>query len=521
MLDVRVPPAHLWVPPTAVGTYGPDAGDLMAALGRPLDAEQQLAVDAMLSYDRGGEYVSLEQGIALGRQNGKSGGVLLAVALHDLLLTAPDRVIWTAHKVQTAMEAYEDVVTLQKNYDWLGRKVLKINRTGQNKSIEFRNGARLVILARVGGNGRGQGGKRVILDEALILDPSYVQALMPTTSARPEAQITYAGSAGIRQSAVWRGVRNRGRAGGDPSLTWVEWCAPGSFDDPPCERGRKCTHQLAEPGCTYDDPAAVQAANFAYPVRITPRYIEGERRAFSQTPELVIGWAVERLGWWDDPPEEGADAPITARSWAARLDQRSQQAEGEPVAVAWDVSPELASTSVSLVTRRADGDLHLELIKWGRGTRWLGAYLGGTGEPGSGLIERLELEEVWHMPSAQNGAALAELPEEVQEVCQQLTGAEVASACVRFARLVDPLQPGAVAGPGEDDEDDAEGGLWHLDDALLLAAVGGLRARKVGDGWVPTRAESTADISPVCASIAAVHGLLTADQLMDPTSEAL
>lgn len=518
MPDVITRPAHLWVPP-ALGTYGDEAADLMAQVGRPLDAEQRLAVDAMLSFGPGGQYVALEQGIALARQNGKSAGVLLALALHDLILTPPDDLIWTAHKVQTAMEIYDDVVTMVESFDWLGRKVRKINRTGQDKSIVFWSGAKLAILARVGGNGRGLGGKRVILDEALYLTADFLQALMPTTSARPDAQVTYGSSAGIRSSSVWRGVRNRGRSGGDPSLVWVEWCAPGSFDAPPCERGAKCTHQLTEPGCVYDDPAAVQAANPAYPRRITPRYVEAERRAFSQTPELIVGWAVERLGWWDDPPEDGDDAPIGLRAWGARLDQRSQQAEGEPVAVAWDVSPELASASVSLVTRRDDGELHLELIKWGRGTRWLGAYLGGTGEPESGLIERLDLEELWHLPSPQNGATLAELPEDVREICQQLTAAEVASSCVRFARLVDPLQP---APAGEDDEgEDAEVGLWHLDDPLLLAAVKSLRARKVGDGWAPARVDVTADISPVCASIAAVHGLMTADQLMDPTSEAL
>lgn len=521
-----VQPAHLWVP-EHLGTYGDEAGEIMEMVGRPLDPEQQLAVDAKLAYGPGGRAVALETGLVMPRQNGKSSAVELAVVLYDLLVADPDRVVWTAHKVQTAMDVYTDIVTMCEQVPDLDRRVLKINRTGQDKSVVFRHplyprrrGAELAILARVGGSGRGLGGKRVVLDEALELVPAFMQALMPVLSARPDPQVDYVSSACLRKSTVLRGVRDRGRAGGDRSLVWVEWKAAGSLADPTCELGRRCTHEVGQPGCTFDDMGAVAGANPALDRRITRRYIEGERLAFSATVELRTAWAVERLGWDDDPVDD-AGVGLSLEAWRRREDSRSQPGEGRGVAVAWDVAPGLTSASVALASWRDDGDVHLELIKYGRGTSWLAGYL--DGEDGkSGLIDRLGLDEVFHMPTEHNDAVLARFDEDLQDVCTPLTRGEVASACVRFEAAIDPET--APLQLDDDVEDERpEVGLRHLGDELMQAAVQALVKRPRTDGgWTPSRAASTAaDISPVCAGITAVHALVTGDELLDPEAMSL
>jgi hypothetical protein len=78
-----VQPAHLWIPPR-LGSYGDEAVDLARLAGRELDAEQEVAVDAMLSYGPGGRWAAFESAIIEARQNGKTGGVLLPVVLFDL-----------------------------------------------------------------------------------------------------------------------------------------------------------------------------------------------------------------------------------------------------------------------------------------------------------------------------------------------------------------------------------------------------------------------------------------------------
>ena len=78
-----VPPAHLSIPPRQ-GSYGEGAAHLMEIAGRPLDEEQKLAVDAILSYKPGGKWAALESAIIEARQNGKTGGVLLPVVLWEI-----------------------------------------------------------------------------------------------------------------------------------------------------------------------------------------------------------------------------------------------------------------------------------------------------------------------------------------------------------------------------------------------------------------------------------------------------
>ena len=120
-----IPPAHLWIPERA-GSYGDEAVDLARIAGRELDEEQALAVDAILSYRKGGKWAALESAIIEARQNGKTGGVLLPVVLFDLFLLPPDRIVWTAHLFKTSRDAFTDFVQCIETAPELSRRVKKI-----------------------------------------------------------------------------------------------------------------------------------------------------------------------------------------------------------------------------------------------------------------------------------------------------------------------------------------------------------------------------------------------------------
>jgi len=413
------------------------------------------------------------------------------------------------------MEAYNDAVAMFPNVDMLRKRVARISRTNDDRSITLTNGAVLAFLARSTGGGRGLGGARVILDEALFLDAAMMGSLMPTLSARPDPHLMYGSSAGVQRSEILRGIRDRGRAGGDPSLVYAEWCAPGSFAEPPCAAGRDCEHENDADGCVFDDPAAIQAANPAYRIRIQPDYVAGERRALCATPEGRIEYGRERMGWWDDPPEDG-DLGLSLRAWSERLDPTSRPADDAPLAVAWDVSPGMASAAIALATYRDDGAVHVELVRYGRGTAWVPSAL-------AALVDRQDLDDLACLPTEYTAAVAATFGDDLREVHAPLTRGEVPAAAVRFEASMDPTSTtisaaAAAAGlDGEDGQDAAALVLHHLGDALLDGAVRGLVKRAVGDGgWVPTRASSLSDITPICAVIAAVYRLLTADDLLDP-----
>jgi hypothetical protein len=354
-------PTFLSVPPR-VGSYGDEAIDLAQRAGRILDEEQQLAVDALLSYGARGRWTALESAVIEARQNGKTSGVLLPVTLFDLFLMEPDRIAWTAHLFRTSRDAFEDFDMCIATSPDLSRRVKRICYGHGEEAIELHNGAKLEFLARSKGGGRGLGGKRVVMDEALFIAAASMGALMPILSARADPQINYGSSGALDTSDYLHRLKDRGRAGNDPSLTWVEWCAPGGWEDPPCELGKRCSHMPATPGCALDDEEMWQQANHSLRKRITIEYVRAERMAL---PAMEFGR--ERLGWHQ--PSITGGAAIDLGQWAKLLDVESERDGG--VAIAVDISPTRDYAAIALWGRREDGKGHGLIVAYKPGTDWV------------------------------------------------------------------------------------------------------------------------------------------------------
>lgn len=478
-----VEPAHLWVP-ERVGSYGDEAVDLARRAGRELDPEQVLAVDALLSYGKGGRWLTLETAVIEGRQNGKTGGVLLPVVLYDLFLGPSDRIVWTAHLFRTARDAFNDIIAAIDRTAELSARVKRISYANGEEAVELHSGAKLEFLARSKGGGRGLGGKRLVMDEALFLSAEAMGALIPTLSAREDPQINYGSSAGVAGSDHLRRLRDRGRAGGDPSLIWVEWCAPGSWEDPPCLPGTSCPHVVDTYGCALDDEDLWRTANPALGRRITYEYIRSERRALP-----VLEFGRERLGWFEEP-SKASESPITTAAWDALVDEQSWAED--PVAFGVDTTPDAAWTSIVTAGRGPDGRTHLELVDHLRGTEWVVGRL-------------VELRDKWSPcaividPAGPAGAFIKELaehgirpkPDPSETQLEILSVREAAQAC------------GALANAVRDDK------LRHLGEPELNAAVAGAKRRMVSDAWLWDRKSSDIDISPLVAATIAQHGFAT------------
>lgn len=354
---LRVPPAHRWVPPHAT-TSGPECADLAGTAGLILDGEQRLAVDVMLAETPTGEWAAFEAALIAARQNLKT-VTFQAIALFKLFLLQDRLTVWTAHEFSTAIEAFRDLQVLIDNAPHLSRKVKHVNNTNGEEGIELLSGARLIFRARSKRAGRGLSGNTVILDEAFALMPSHMGSLLPTLSAVPNSQVFYGSSAGHTYSAILRGVRNRGRAGGSPSLAYLEWCAP------PGGCGTKdCDHRLDAPSCALDDQSLWLRANPALGRRLSVTAIAAERQALASAP---MEFARERLGWWEDPPPATGGALDPLR-WADLRDLDAPR--GTPVVWGLDVAED-RSASVAVGWRRPDQSVQVMVDRTGPSTGWV------------------------------------------------------------------------------------------------------------------------------------------------------
>jgi hypothetical protein len=459
--DTATPPTHLWVP-EHVSSASAEAAGLAESVGMRLDPEQLLALDAILAEKANGQWAGFEAVVIAARQNLKT-YLLEAVVLADLFVFGSELVVWTAHLFPTTMEAFRDLKRIIEGSDHLRRRVKKISEANGEESLELVSGQRLLFRARSKSGGRGLTGDRVILDEAWALGASEMGSLLPTLSARPNPQVVYASSAGKSSSTILRGVRDRGRAGNDPSLVYVEWCAPVVA----CGSDR-CDHRPGFPGCALDNPNLWRMANPALGRRITEEHILGERRALPAEE-----FARERLGWWDEPVGAGGGMPPAL--WESAT---TTAAPGALCALAVDVTPDLAFASIGRATAVAGGVL-VDVAAHDRATGWVAAEVVRLrGESGVPVVVDLgSPASVVHDDLGRLGVTSL-----------NPAAREVAQAC---SSLLDGMIRRRV---------------WHPADPRFDEAVKAVSRRPLGDAWAWSRRNSLADISPLVAVTLALWG---------------
>ncbi len=473
-----VEPAYLWTPPRA-GSLVDEVADLSETVGRILDPEQRLAVDALTSVDEAGKWTSLNNLVVCPRQNLKT-FVMECIVLTKLFVWDEKLIMWTAHEFATAEESFKHFDELIGSYDHLSRRVRRIGRENGAEEFELHSGSVLRFRARTKSGGRGISGDTVVLDEAFALQAHHMGSLIPTMSARRNPQALYGSSAALSTSTILRRLMKSGRAG-NWSGSYVEWQAePGT-----CELGDGCDHALGTPGCACDDMEKIRRGNPALDIRITRKFIREERDTLPPAE-----FARERMGW-EDPDSDDGQQPITVESWTECLDMESRLVEGASVFLGVDVSPGQKSAAIVACGRRADGLAHLEVIEHREGTDWIVERI-------AGITDRHDVTEIVADQRSAAGVLAPDFEAEDIDV-HWVTLAEHAEACgvlqravgAQTMRFVDrPLQP-------------------ILANALVPAV-----SRDVGDGgWAWARRKSAGDICPLVAATLAHWGCATSEDL--------
>jgi len=464
--DTLVEPAHRWVPEHAL-TRGRDVVDLAALAGLVLDGEQALALDDMFAEQPGDRRAAFETALICARQNMKT-VTFQAAALADLFLFDNRLIVWTAHLFDTAQEAFRDIVALIDGCAYLSREVKKVSRSRGEEGVELMNGHRLNFLARSKTGGRGLSGDKVFLDEAFALSPAEMGSLLPTLSARPDPQVRYGSSAGLESSGILRGIRARGRAGNDPSLAYLEWCAPEGG----CAAS-DCTHMLDAKGCALDDRTLWQLANPAMGRRLHEDLIAAERRALPP-----IEFARERLGWWEDPPAE--DGAVIPAEWWVACQDKSSRFGASTGALGVHITGDRATAYVAAVGARDDGQLHVELVAECSPVRAVATVAALAAKRNAPVV----LD-----PGSHAGSLVTALEESGVEVVQ-IKLQELSAAC---GSLFDAVK---------------DHSLRHIGQAPLDLAVFGATTRvTVRDAW----SWKGPAVAPLVAVTLALHGHLTSD----------
>lgn len=464
LLRKPIRPAFLWVPEGSTFHAGEDAAELAVQLGFDVDQEERDVLSALLAQDQYGNCAALEAAVICGRQNIKTWALEMSV-LHDLFVADVQRITWSAHLFKTTQSTFQNFDRIIGDTPWLNSKVKTVHRGNGEEGFTFRNGAQLNFLARSNKSGRGLTGDRVILDEALYLTESQLGALMPTLSSRPDPQVRYGSSPGVLESRSLRKIRNRGREGGDPSLSYIEY----SSEREPCTDAM-CRHMPGTQGCVLDDETKWAQANPALDRRISIDYVRSERRALSPAEFMR-----ERLGWWQDPIDQDSNAIIPMESWLKRKDEKSTLGIGHRVAFAVDTSWDRQTSWIAVCGSRPDNTPHVEIMAHNFGTEWVipwlqervpiwnpvGIALQGAGSPVSSLLEGLQ-------------AAFGDL------VVPQ-NGSDLGKAC---GFLFDSVTNGPIA---------------HINQGPLNESVLHASIKAIGDAWVWDRKKSPVDIAPLVA----------------------
>lgn len=263
-----------------------------------------------------------------------------------------EQVIYTAHLQKTATETFEEMASFFDTPK-LRKHIKDIKTALGREQIILNSGARVKYLARTRNGGRGQHGDLLIFDEAQELSVEAQASFIPAISASFNPQVIYAGTPPdpTADGTVFRGIRDKARAGDTKSTAWFEF----SVDDIGDVMDRK---RWAD-------------TNPALGRRILESTIEAESEQMA--PDT---FARERLGWWTPIVEHEIDYAIDTKLWdSCRSEEPKPEgktaygvkfsADGSTVALCGAVIPESGPARISLI----------ELKPTGYGISWLADWL--------------------------------------------------------------------------------------------------------------------------------------------------
>lgn len=433
-------------------TFGAQIGAVAARLGQPLMPWQQLVADVGGEYDpETGIPYYREVIVTVPRQSGKTTLVLSwevqrTIGWGDRW--GPQRVAYSAQTGNDARKKLieDQVPVLEPHKAALGVK--RILKGMGNEAVEFKNGSRIILLASSADSGHGKTLDLGVKDELFAdFDSRRDQAMLPAMITKPAAQILTTSTMGTVESFALNQAVERGRAaveaGVRSGVAYFEWSA--------------------DPQADPDDPATWWSCMPALGHTVTEQVVAHARSTMT-LPEF-------RRAFLNIMDSMRSDPVISVHDWSACEFQDSKPVD--PVALAFDVSPDRSTASIAAAGDAAGGGLHVEVVDNRSGFEWtLGRILE--------IVRRHNPSMVVCDAAGPAGSLIAPLTAEGVEV-RPVTSREHTQACGGFY-------------------DDVKGKtLRHIGQPVLNGAVDGADRRIIADAWLWSRKSSAVDISPLVA----------------------
>ena len=454
--------ARLVLPEGIVSSSGPAVEATCGKLGLGFDPWQAELSKAIHGKTAGGLYAADTVMVSIPRQVGKT-YLISAIVFADAIINPGSLTVWTAHHFKVCRETFQHMRGLAES-ELLRPHVDtdKIYTAAGNESITFRNGSRILFMARENNALRGFAKiSRLILDEGQILSERAMADIVPTLnqSKNPQAILMGTPPKPADPSEVLTNLRDEALGGKSEELLYVEFAAPDSSD--------------------LDDRAAWAAANPSFPSRTPERAIARMRKLFASDDDF----AREALGIWDGAASHRV---IGADSWAVCADANLVDSGGE-IAVALDVSPDRSMATIAAASWSADGVPYLDVVETRRGEADWGVQR---------FVDMCESHDV-RAVVVDGMSAAHSLVDPLRQKGVTVTVTTARQMAAAFGGFFDAVMDGQVK---------------HLDQPLLNIALSVARKRRIGDsgfGW--SRKDSGSDITPVTAATLALWGLVSSE----------
>lgn len=391
---------RIWTPPlkklTKANTLGYAFWDFCEVLGVELLPWQKwLAIHALEIVTEGEQwrfrfrYVL----VLISRQNGKT---FFEVLLNIFFIYGlkSHLVLGTAQNLDTAVETFEDTVSLIESVPELKDLLRKVNRGTGKRELLLDTGDRYKVIAATR-KARGLSSDLIMMDE-LREQTNWDAwgAISKTMMARPTAILFGFSNAGDVASVVLRHLRLQAHALlGDPDGVASSRASLGGED---VDDAIGLFEWSAAPDCELDDKEqwaqANPSLNFGF---LTERAL---KTAMSTDPESIF--RTECLCQW---VESRLPEPFPEGAWLGGQDEQSFIREDSELFWGIEMSSDRKYTVIAVCGLREDGNYHVEIVERRIGSEWaldwfrqrapkygeMKLCFQGRGAPVSGLAEQI------------------------------------------------------------------------------------------------------------------------------------
>lgn len=480
---------RIWTPPlkklTKANTLGYAFCDFCEVLGVELLPWQKwLAIHALEIVTEGEQwrfrfrYVL----VLISRQNGKT---FFEVLLNIFFIYGlkSHLVLGTAQNLDTAVETFEDTVSLIESVPELKDLLRKVNRGTGKRELLLDTGDRYKVIAATR-KARGLSSDLIMMDE-LREQTNWDAwgAISKTMMARPTAILFGFSNAGDVTSVVLRHLRLQAHAQlGDPDGVASSRASLGGEDT---DDAIGLFEWSASPDCEIDDKEqwaqANPSLNYGF---LTERAL---KTAMSTDPESIF--RTECLCQW---VESRLPEPFPEGAWLGGQDPESCIREDSELFWGIEMSSDRKYTVIAVCGMREDGNYHVEIVERRIGSEWavdwfrqrapkygeMKLCFQGRGAPVSGLAEQI---------CTMDG---------IKRMAQE--GPDLSAGWNRFYDAVAACSP-----------TDNRGGVkvYHIPQPVLDTPGRTCQLRNLGGGiMLPDRVKSPDDISPLMAAAMAYAG---------------